>query len=58
MLRIANLFVFTIAAVNADGFLARDITFENAAGPGSKQAVALRVDSDHSAFYNCAFLGH
>jgi len=45
-------------AVNADGFVARDITFENAAGPGSQQAVALRVDSDLSAFYSCAFLGH
>ena len=48
----------TIAAVNADGFLARDIAFENAAGPRSQQAVALRVDSDLSAFYNCALLGH
>jgi pectinesterase inhibitor-like protein len=45
-------------AVNADGFLARDIAFENAAGPVSQQAVALRVDSDLSAFYNCALLGH
>eukprot|EP01018_Ginkgo_biloba_P039278 Gb_23728 [translate_table: standard] len=39
--------------VNGDGFVARDIAFENT------QAVALRVDSDLSAFQNCrAFLGH
>eukprot|EP01018_Ginkgo_biloba_P000831 Gb_31587 [translate_table: standard] len=44
--------------VNADGFIARDIAFENTAGPNSHQAVALRVDSDLSAFHNCALLGH
>nr|QIR83192.1 pectin methylesterase 34 [Cunninghamia lanceolata] len=45
-------------AVNADGFMARDITFQNSAGPDSHQAVALRVDGDLSAFHNCAILGH
>lgn len=44
--------------VNADGFVARDIAFENTAGPEMHQAVALRVDSDLSAFERCAFLGH
>eukprot|EP01018_Ginkgo_biloba_P025922 Gb_36012 [translate_table: standard] len=44
--------------VNADGFVARDIAFENAAGPESHQAVALRADCDLCAFQNCAFLGH
>ncbi|KAK9060544.1 hypothetical protein SSX86_021248 [Deinandra increscens subsp. villosa] len=42
----------TVAAVG-DGFLARDITFENTAGPSGNQAVALRVGSDLSAFYRC-----
>ncbi|GLJ38644.1 hypothetical protein SUGI_0787820 [Cryptomeria japonica] len=45
--------------VNGDGFVARDLTFENAyQGPQTHQAVALRVDSDLSAFYRCAFLSH
>nr|QIR83160.1 pectin methylesterase 2 [Cunninghamia lanceolata] len=44
--------------VNADGFVARDIMFENSAGPEMSQAVALRVDSDLSAFHRCAIVGH
>lgn len=44
--------------VNADGFVARDMAFENTAGPEMHQAVALRVDSDLSAFERCAILGH
>ncbi|XP_057872545.1 pectinesterase-like isoform X2 [Cryptomeria japonica] len=47
----------TVAVVGA-GFLARDITFENTAGPDKHQAVALRVGSDLSAFYRCSFLGY
>ncbi|KAL1218894.1 Pectinesterase 2 [Cardamine amara subsp. amara] len=42
----------TVAAVG-EGFLARDITFQNTAGPTKHQAVALRVGSDFSAFYQC-----
>ncbi|XP_010534984.1 PREDICTED: pectinesterase-like [Tarenaya hassleriana] len=42
----------TVAAVG-EGFMARDITFENTAGPSNDQAVALRVGSDKSAFYRC-----
>ncbi|KAJ9559942.1 hypothetical protein OSB04_005102 [Centaurea solstitialis] len=47
----------TVAAVG-DGFLARDITFENTAGPSGHQAVALRVGSDLSAFYRCGIQGY
>ncbi|KAI3890302.1 hypothetical protein MKW92_007231 [Papaver armeniacum] len=44
--------------VLGDGFMARDITFENAAGPDAHQAVAFRSDSDQSIIENCEFLGH
>ncbi|KAI3737786.1 hypothetical protein L2E82_27798 [Cichorium intybus] len=47
----------TVAAMG-NGFLARDITFQNTAGPSGHQAVALRVGSDLSAFYRCAILGY
>uniref|UniRef100_A0A1J3GU80 Pectinesterase n=1 Tax=Noccaea caerulescens TaxID=107243 RepID=A0A1J3GU80_NOCCA len=45
-------------AVSGRGFLARDITFENTAGPEKHQAVALRSDSDLSVFYRCAMRGY
>ncbi|RZC66137.1 hypothetical protein C5167_009824 [Papaver somniferum] len=44
--------------VLGDGFMARDITFENTAGPDAHQAVAFRSDSDQSIIENCEFLGH
>uniref|UniRef100_K3YL78 Pectinesterase n=2 Tax=Setaria TaxID=4554 RepID=K3YL78_SETIT len=44
--------------VNGKGFIARDLTFENTAGPAKHQAVALRCDSDLSVFYRCAFEGY
>lgn len=44
--------------VSGDGFMAKDITFENAAGPGSHQAVAFMSDSDMSILYSVEFLGH
>ncbi|KAK5831159.1 Pectinesterase 3 [Gossypium arboreum] len=47
----------TVAAVG-EKFLARDITFQNTAGPSKHQAVALRVGSDLSAFYNCDMLAY
>ncbi|KAK8584922.1 hypothetical protein V6N13_138865 [Hibiscus sabdariffa] len=47
----------TVAAVG-ERFLARDITFQNTAGPSKHQAVALRVGSDLSAFYNCDMLAY
>lgn len=39
-----------------DGFVARNITFQNSAGPVG-QAVAVRVDGDRAVFDNCRFIG-
>ncbi|CAM0882757.1 unnamed protein product [Alopecurus aequalis] len=49
-------------AVNAQYFLARNITFKNTspvpkAGATGKQAVALRVSADNAAFVGCKILG-
>lgn len=46
------------AAAVGERFLARDITFQNTAGPSKHQAVALRVGSDLSAFYKCDVLAY
>ncbi|XP_057433772.1 pectinesterase/pectinesterase inhibitor PPE8B-like [Lotus japonicus] len=45
-------------AVSGRGFIARDITFQNTAGPENHQAVALRSDSDLSVFYRCGIFGY
>ncbi|CAL0304834.1 unnamed protein product [Lupinus luteus] len=45
-------------AVSGEGFLARDIAFENSAGAEKHQASALRVNADLSAFYRCAIYGY
>jgi pectinesterase len=42
--------------VYGGGFIAKNITFENSAGPVG-QALAIYVAGDKAAFYNCRFLG-
>uniref|UniRef100_A0A803LML0 Pectinesterase inhibitor domain-containing protein n=1 Tax=Chenopodium quinoa TaxID=63459 RepID=A0A803LML0_CHEQI len=53
-----TIFNSATVAVMGDGFIARGITFRNTAGPQNKQAVALRVGSDHSVFHQCSFEGY
>lgn len=49
---------FVLVAVSGKGFIAREMTFRNTAGPQNHQAVALRVDSDQSAFFRCSMEGY
>ncbi|CAK9154493.1 unnamed protein product [Ilex paraguariensis] len=54
----ASTFSSTTFGVSGDGFWARDITFQNTAGPHKHQAVAVMVASDLSVFYRCSFEGY
>lgn len=47
-----------IAAASGAGFVARDMTFMNNAGPDKHQAVALRVGADFAAIYHCSIVGY
>ncbi|HLX94413.1 MAG TPA: pectinesterase family protein [Verrucomicrobiae bacterium] len=42
--------------VDADDFVAENLTFQNSAGPQG-QALAVRLDGDRAIFRNCRFLG-
>ncbi|EEF46198.1 pectinesterase [Ricinus communis] len=44
--------------ITGDGFIARDIGFQNAAGPQGEQALALYIASDHSVLYRCSIAGY
>ncbi|KAK8960217.1 putative pectinesterase/pectinesterase inhibitor 20 [Platanthera guangdongensis] len=45
-------------AVVGQGFVAINMTFQNTAGAGKHQAVALRSGADISTFYLCSFEGY
>ncbi|XP_077252700.1 pectinesterase/pectinesterase inhibitor PPE8B-like [Tasmannia lanceolata] len=45
-------------AVKGKGFIARDISFVNTAGPRANQAVAVLSDSDMSVYYQCGIHGY
>ena len=51
-------FLNYVTAISGGKFIARDITFENTAGPENHQAVALLSASDFSIFYRCSFKGY
>ncbi|KAF9593367.1 hypothetical protein IFM89_022066 [Coptis chinensis] len=51
-------FRFATFAVSAKGFIARDISFENMAGPEKHQPVTVRSNLDLSTFYRCGFRGY
>lgn len=42
----------------ANNFTAKNITFKNTAGFTAGQAVAVRVEGNRNAFYNCNFIGN
>ncbi|MQM09968.1 hypothetical protein Taro_042854 [Colocasia esculenta] len=46
------------AVIKGDGFVAKDITFRNTAGPANGQALALRVAADKTVFYRCSIQGY
>ncbi|KAJ3686173.1 hypothetical protein LUZ61_015337 [Rhynchospora tenuis] len=47
----------TVAAIGT-GFIMKDLTVENWAGPEKHQAVALRVSADQSVVYRCNIIGY
>jgi pectin methylesterase-like acyl-CoA thioesterase len=46
------------AGVLADGFMARDLTIANTAGPDAHQAVAFRSTGDRTVLDGVELLGH
>ncbi|WOG83490.1 hypothetical protein DCAR_0102665 [Daucus carota subsp. sativus] len=50
--------ISTMQTAVGAGFVAKSMGFQNTAGPDGHQAVALRSQSDMSAFYNCRIDGY
>ncbi|XP_038992686.1 probable pectinesterase/pectinesterase inhibitor 21 isoform X2 [Hibiscus syriacus] len=44
--------------IDGNNFVAKNIAFENTAGPLKAQAVAVRVQSEDSVFFNCSIDGY
>ncbi|KAK8698064.1 hypothetical protein V6N13_114195 [Hibiscus sabdariffa] len=44
--------------IDGNNFIAKNIAFENTAGPLKAQAVAVRVQSEDSVFFNCSIDGY
>ncbi|KAI3704839.1 hypothetical protein L1987_75068 [Smallanthus sonchifolius] len=55
---VSNVCKFPKPAATGSGFIARDMTFENYAGPANHQAVALRIGADHAVVYRCDIIGY
>ncbi|KAK8965911.1 putative pectinesterase/pectinesterase inhibitor 45 [Platanthera guangdongensis] len=51
-------FLTATFSVSGDGFMGINIGIRNTAGAVKHQAVALRVQSDHSIFFHCRFEGY
>ncbi|CDP03022.1 unnamed protein product [Coffea canephora] len=44
--------------ITGDGFIAKDIGFQNTAGPNGDQAVAVLIASDRAVLYRCTLAGY
>ena len=47
-----------MSAITGDGFIAKDIGFQNTAGPNGDQAVAVLIASDRAVLYRCTLAGY